>query len=61
MNKIQYVDLNCDADHMKESEIFLNFFTLRVPLARFKIETILTPILFRAGEPKIHDKVIDKL
>lgn len=34
VNKIQYVDLNCDADHMKESEIFLNFFTLRVPLAR---------------------------
>ena len=26
-----------------------------------KIETILTPILFRAGEPKMHDKVIDKL
>lgn len=34
VNKIQRVDLNCDADHMKESEIFLNFFTLRVPLAR---------------------------
>ena len=33
VNKIHYVDLNNDADHMKESEIFLNFFTLRVPLA----------------------------
>jgi len=32
-NNIQYVDLCCDADHMKESEIFLNFFTSRAPLA----------------------------
>ena len=33
VNKIHYVDLNSDADHMKENEVFLNLFTLRVPLA----------------------------